>query len=157
MRTLADMTPEERASCGGMWAETSDGLAIIIEPFCTDKDRALDTTVVFSLKPKVGILQRIAAYVTPRFDLPRAWNPDGQPVPGEWEHGTRPHKVHISPHNITLDGIPLLHSDEAITIETLETDLHRVRLTVYADYIQLDEDSRPGHNTPGLSWEWETV
>lgn len=69
----------------------------------------------------------------------------------------RPHKIHISPSSITLDGIPLLHSDEAITIETLESGLHRVRLTVYADYIQLDEDSRPGDNTPGLSWGWETA
>ena len=67
----------------------------------------------------------------------------------------RPHKVHISPRSITLDGIPLLHSDEAITIETLETGLHRVRLTIYADYIQLDEDALPGINTPGLSWKWE--
>ena len=67
----------------------------------------------------------------------------------------RPHKLRISPRSITLDGISLLHSDEAITIETLETDLHRVRLTVYADYIQLDDDPHPEHKTTGLSWEWE--
>lgn len=67
----------------------------------------------------------------------------------------KPHKIHISPSSITLDGIPLLHSDEAITIETLESGLHRVRLTVYAEYIQLDEGARPGLNTPGLSWELE--
>jgi len=85
MRTLADMTEEERAECVGMWAETSNGLAIIIEPFYTDG--ALDTTVVFSLKPEVKIEQRIAAYTTPRFDLPRAWTPDGRPVFMETELG----------------------------------------------------------------------
>ena len=86
-KTLADMTEEERANCAGMWAETLDGLAIIIEPFYTDG--ALDTTVVFSLKPKVGIQQRIAVYVTPRFDLPRAWPPDGTPVAGDWEYAVQ--------------------------------------------------------------------
>ena len=88
MTTLANMTPQERAQCVGMWAETSNGLAIIIEPFYTDG--ALDTTVVFSLKPEVKIEQRIAAYTTPRFDLPRAWGSDGKPPAGEWEHISEP-------------------------------------------------------------------
>lgn len=83
-KTLADMTEEERANCVGIWAETSNGLAIIIEPFYTDG--VLDTTVVFSLKPEVKIEQRIAAYTTPRPDLPRAWGADGKPPAGEWEH-----------------------------------------------------------------------
>lgn len=84
MKTLADMTVQERKECVGMWAETSNGLAIIIEPFFTDE--VLDTTVVFSLKPEVKIEQRIAAYVIPRPDLPRAWQADGTPPAGEWEH-----------------------------------------------------------------------
>ena len=84
MKTLADMTVQERKECVGMWAETTNGLAIIIEPFYTDG--SLDTAVVFSLKPKVEILQCIAVYVTPRFDLPRAWNQDGTPPAGEWEY-----------------------------------------------------------------------
>nr|DAS93749.1 MAG TPA: hypothetical protein [Caudoviricetes sp.] len=83
MKTLADMSAEERAECVGLWAETSNGLAIIIEPFYTDG--ALDTTVAFSLKPEVKIAQYVAAYVTPRPDLPRAWMPDGQPPAGKWE------------------------------------------------------------------------
>ena len=29
--------------------------------------------------------ERIPQEVTPRFDLPRAWTPTGEPVPGEWE------------------------------------------------------------------------
>lgn len=88
MTTLANMTEEERAQCVGLWCETADGLAIIIEPFYTDE--ALDTVVVFSLKPEVKIEQRIAAYVTPRLDLPRAWGPDGTPPVGEWEHINEP-------------------------------------------------------------------
>lgn len=57
----------------------------------------------------------------------------------------RPHKLRISPRNITLDGIPLLHSDETPTIETISPNLHRVHLTVYASHIQLDGDT---HHTP---------
>ncbi len=87
-KTLADITTQERANCVGMWAETSNGLAIIIEPFYTDG--VLDTTVVFSLKPEVKIEQRIAAYTTPRFDLPRAWQADGQPPAGQWESINEP-------------------------------------------------------------------
>lgn len=57
----------------------------------------------------------------------------------------RAHKVNISPRSITLDGIPLLHSDEAPTVETLAPGLHRVHLTVYASRIQLRSDS---HDEP---------
>lgn len=57
----------------------------------------------------------------------------------------RPHKINISPRSITLDGIPLLHSDETPTVETLAPGLHRVHLTVYADRIQLDGDN---HHAP---------
>lgn len=57
----------------------------------------------------------------------------------------RPHRIRVSPRSITLDGIPLLHSDEAPTVETLAPGIHRVRLTVYADSIQLDGDN---HHTP---------
>lgn len=83
-KTLADMTAQERANCVGMWAETSNGLAIIIEPFFTDG--VLDTTVALSLKPKVEILQRIAAYVIPRPDFPRAWSLDGEPLEADWQY-----------------------------------------------------------------------
>ena len=53
----------------------------------------------------------------------------------------RLHKINVSPRGITLDGLPLLHSDEAPTVETLAPDLHCVHLTVYADHIQLDGDN----------------
>lgn len=57
----------------------------------------------------------------------------------------RPHRIRVSPRGITLDGIPLLHSDEAPTVETLAPGIHRVHLTVYADRIQLDGDT---HDSP---------
>ncbi|WP_408931119.1 hypothetical protein ACKFRM_06760 [Corynebacterium sp. YSMAA1_1_D6] len=61
----------------------------------------------------------------------------------------RAHKLRISPRGITLDGIPLLHSDEAPTIETLGPDIHLVHLTIYADHIQLDGDNhRDAEVTP---------
>lgn len=57
----------------------------------------------------------------------------------------RPHKLRVSPRGVTLDGIPLIHSDEGPTIETILPNLHRVHLTVYAGHIQLDGDN---HHTP---------
>ncbi len=53
----------------------------------------------------------------------------------------RPHKIRVSPRGVTLDGIPLIHSDEAPRVETLSPNLHRVHLAVYADSVQLDGDS----------------
>lgn len=57
----------------------------------------------------------------------------------------RPHRINVSPRGITLDGLPLLHSDEAPRVETLSPNLHRVHLAVYADSVQLDSDN---HHTP---------
>lgn len=57
----------------------------------------------------------------------------------------RPHRINVSPRGVTLDGLPILHSDEAPRVETLRPNLHRVHLTVYADHIQLDGDN---HHTP---------
>lgn len=57
----------------------------------------------------------------------------------------RLHKLRISPRGITLDGLPILHSDEDITIKVLRHDIHRVHLTIYADSVQLDGDT---HHTP---------
>lgn len=57
----------------------------------------------------------------------------------------RPHKINLSPRSIALDGIPLLHSDEVPTMESIAPGLYRVHLTVYADSIQLDGDSHSNH------------
>lgn len=55
------------------------------------------------------------------------------------------HKIRVNPHGITIDGIPLIHSEEGPTIETLAPNVHLVHLTVLADSIQLDGDR---HYTP---------
>lgn len=93
MKTLADMTPEERAQCRGMWCDFPD----------PDERTNLAIYVDDSLKHQgfcelihEGQLGRltIPENLTPRFDLPRAWMPDGQPPAGEWQTA----KVKIIPN-----------------------------------------------------------
>lgn len=87
MRTLADMTPEERAQCRGMWCEypnTYDRLGIIYE-----LDDENDPWIL-RFDVRTEILGYDAKDVIPRFDLPRAWNPDGMPMEGEWEYAHIP-------------------------------------------------------------------
>lgn len=81
-RTLADMTPAERADCVGRWAEIRRHLVIIAE---VDERRG-DATV-FRVATSDGEWHPFTR-ITPRFDLPRAWTPDGEPVDGEWEERT---------------------------------------------------------------------
>ena len=73
-KTLADMTAEERADCVGMWADTTgQGLGVIVN--------ATELSDCWVLFPEGG--GRVATCqnqrVAPRFDLPRAWTPDGEP------------------------------------------------------------------------------
>ena len=75
-KTLADMSAEERADCVGMWADTTgQGLGVVV-----NATEPSDCWVLFS---EGG--GRVATChnqrVTPRFDLPRVWTPDGEPVP----------------------------------------------------------------------------
>ena len=53
----------------------------------------------------------------------------------------RPHRINVSPRGVTLDGLPILRSDEAPRVEILRPGIHRVHLTVYADSVQLDGDN----------------
>ena len=88
-KTLADMTAEERADCVGMWCEYKDGngtkLAVIVETWLTDPEAcmAYDISCHENRHPLGGD-------VTPRPDLPRAWNPDGTPPAWKWEHAHIP-------------------------------------------------------------------
>ena len=85
-KTLADMTAEERAECVGMWCDNLVSTADNPQPVvlaCVQGERCwiLHTNLhgewsCFSL-----------GSVSPRPDLPRAWTPDGEPVPGEWGQG----------------------------------------------------------------------
>ncbi|MDK4337685.1 hypothetical protein [Corynebacterium accolens] len=85
MTTFADMTPQERAQCQGMWCDFPD----------PDERTNLAIYVDDSLKHQgfcelihEGQLGRltIPENLTPRFDLPRAWTPNGQPPAGKWEY-----------------------------------------------------------------------
>lgn len=91
MRTLADMTEEERAECVGLWCDyTRDGKErdlVIVVAGTNDAGR------IPCVNPGAPIPSAWAPEpwtLTPRADLPRAWNPDGQPPAGEWEHARIP-------------------------------------------------------------------
>ena len=75
-KTLADMTSEERADCVGMWALIEKiNLAVIVEVDETD------TCVVVYPEWQGDSAVHLNEMVTPRYDLPRVWTPDGEPVP----------------------------------------------------------------------------
>lgn len=85
MTTLADLTPEERAQCRGMWCDFPDpdertNLAIYVgdslrnQGFCE-----------LIHEGQIGTLT-IPENLTPRYDLLRAWQADGTPPAGKWEH-----------------------------------------------------------------------
>ena len=80
-KTLADMATEERAECVGMWCECTTGHSKHIAVLLNDSG-----LIIFPHLLKSGTLE--IGLITPRFDLPRAWRPDGRPVPGEWEKST---------------------------------------------------------------------
>ena len=82
-RTLADMTPEERDQCRGMWCDTPKyPEVILLKPMF---DEALGWSLLIPGEGKKVDYPHAA--ITPRFDLPRAWTPAGDPVPGEWADG----------------------------------------------------------------------
>ena len=79
-KTLADMTTEERAECVGMWALVEEiNLAVIVEVDETD------TCVVVYPEWQSNTAVHLNEMVTPRYDLPRAWTPDGEPASEELE------------------------------------------------------------------------
>lgn len=79
MTTLADMTPEQREQCVGMWADVPGKTWIIASV------RDETCTLVDPLNGYSSLMNR---HVTPRPDLPRAWQPDGTPVKMDTEIGT---------------------------------------------------------------------
>lgn len=74
--TLADITAEERADCVGMWADVARGARAVIV-------NAKEQDYCWVIYPEDGgyVATCRNEIVTPRFDLPRAWKPDGEPVP----------------------------------------------------------------------------
>ena len=81
-KTLADMTAEERTECVGRWADAmGQGLGVIVN--------ATELSDCWVLFPEDGgsVATCRNQRVTPRFDLPRAWTPDGEPVGASREYG----------------------------------------------------------------------
>ncbi|WP_306496755.1 hypothetical protein [Corynebacterium striatum] len=81
-KTLADLTPEQRANCIGMWCEypnTYDHLGII---YGLDNE---NDPWILRFDVRTEILGYDAKNIIPRFDLPRAWTPNGTPPAGEWQ------------------------------------------------------------------------
>jgi len=76
MRTLADMTEEERAQCQGMWCvyETPAGE----ERAIYEKTQA-GAPVSMLFEPGYGRFEAENENITPRPELSRAWQADGQP------------------------------------------------------------------------------
>ena len=75
-KTLADMTPEERDQCVGMWCDTPRGTFVLFKRMFEDVELGWSL-----IMPKDGFkVDYPNSDITPRFDLPRAWNPDGSPL-----------------------------------------------------------------------------
>lgn len=99
-RTLTDMTPEERAQCHGMWCDVvrHDKPAVLHDCFFPSPGR--HGAGLYS--PSDGsYFYSAAKNVTPRFDLPRAWNADGTPPNGFWEYDTIEIQSYPEPRGIT--------------------------------------------------------
>lgn len=86
-KTLADMTVQERKECVGMWCDyTRDGEEkdlVIVVAGTNDAGR------IPCVNPGAPIPSAWAPeprMLTPRPDLPRAWQADGKPPAGEWEY-----------------------------------------------------------------------
>lgn len=79
-RTLADMTPEEREQCRGMWCEyhtLRDGVELLIYRWEKDGMASVHDPKIGDGRTNQFVMVR---RLIPRFDMPRAWEPDGTPV-----------------------------------------------------------------------------
>lgn len=93
-KPLADMTLDQRANHVGMWCDIFEQLDEppvaegIIAGYREDDD---GRTLVIIGHPHAGAGEWVYRLngVVPRYDLLRAWHPDGTPPKGEWlTHGT---------------------------------------------------------------------
>lgn len=79
-RTLADMTPDKRRQCQGMWCSfPGPGGKTNLAVYIGMSTRHLGFAELIH-EGQWGTLT-LPENLTPRFDLPRAWTPDGMPVP----------------------------------------------------------------------------
>ena len=81
-KTLADMTAEERGNCVGMWCDVKG----FTRPTPIVEMWGMEVELLISDNLRGHITETYEfERVTPRFDLPRAWTPDGEPIDGKWE------------------------------------------------------------------------
>lgn len=91
-KTLDQYTPEERQKMIGMWCDHDDQgrikTSIIANLTGARNDEGRMEPRVITYWPEQchwSIAGEELDTITPRFDLPRAWTPAGEPVPGEWD------------------------------------------------------------------------
>lgn len=88
-KTLADMTEEERAECVGMWCDFEATPNYVITTVIIKAGNDYDAEFAHEYEVFNTVLGHELVQpeqITPRYDIPRAWTPDGQPPAGEWEH-----------------------------------------------------------------------
>lgn len=98
MKTLANMTPQERAECVGNWCNYTDPILKTGPEQWIIAGRATPTRLrngeplvpcVLLVKPGKNhpfLCNAKLDEVAPLYDLPRAWQADGTPPQGEWEY-----------------------------------------------------------------------
>lgn len=95
-RTLADMTPAEQDQCVCMWFELLGASCLVILASPDDPYDGYATVMVPGMAKTTYTPE---GTLTPRFDLRRAWTPDGEPVELEEEWGE------VAQGRAWLDGI----------------------------------------------------
>lgn len=79
-KTLAQMTGKEREACIGMWCDCGPRLRPAVLVYMGHRQG-------YFISPASGTeFTEALTRVTPRHDLPRAWQPDGTPLAGEWDY-----------------------------------------------------------------------
>lgn len=80
--TLADMTPYQCRQCVGMWCDTGYFHTPSVYLGTSSDDNTPTQTYHYILNPQSWDepIDQLPETITPRFDLPRAWNADGTPV-----------------------------------------------------------------------------
>ena len=91
MTTLAEMTEAEIEQCVGMWHDCTDGedtQTLVLHGISDNGKDAIfvNPSIVGGGRGPSWTIKAFGHLVTPRRDLPRAWQPDGTPVNGRWDY-----------------------------------------------------------------------
>lgn len=88
-KTLADMTEEERAECVGMWCDFEATPNYVITTVIIKAGNDYDAEFAHEYEVFNTVLGHELVQpeqITPRYDIPRAWQADGTPPAGEWAY-----------------------------------------------------------------------